>query len=69
MVFVVHLQEITEGVLEHGALYSPADYSRALTLLAHSNVRGEGPADREEVNKRLEQQLQQLENIFSGDTV
>ena len=57
-------------MLEHGAQYSPADYSRALTLLAHSDVRGEGSIDRgEEANKRLEQQLQQLDNIFSGDTV
>lgn len=55
-----------EGVLEHGALYSQADYSRALELLAHSEMKGEGPADREE---KLVQQLQQLENIFSGDTV
>lgn len=61
--------EITEGVLEHGAQYSPADYSRTLTLLAHSDVRGEGTVDRDEANKRLEQQLQQLDNIFSGDTV
>lgn len=55
-----------EGVLEHGPLYSLADYSRTLTLLAHSETKGEGPADRED---RLEQQIQQLENIFSGDTV
>ena len=40
------------------------DYNRAVTLLAHSDVRGEGLGD-----KKLEQQLQQLENIFSGDTV
>ncbi len=55
--------------MEHGALYSLEDYSRAVVLLAHSDVRGEGPADREEVNKRVEVQLQQLKDIFSGDTV
>lgn len=65
----VVFQEITEGVLEHGAQYSPVDYNRAVTLLAHSDVRGEGLGDRDQMNKRLEQQLQQLENIFSGDTV
>lgn len=69
--YLVHVdqQEIMEGVLEHGPLYSLADYSRALTLLAHSETKGEGPADREEANKRLEQQIEQLEDIFSGDTV
>lgn len=55
-----------EGILEHGPLYSQEDYTRALTLLAHSETKGEAPAEREE---RLEQQLLQLENIFSGDTV
>lgn len=47
-------------------MYSLADYKRALTLLAqcHSDSRGEGGADRE-----LEQQLQQFDTIFSGDTV
>jgi hypothetical protein len=63
------MQEITEGVLEHGAQYSQADYKRALTLLAHSDVRGEGTVDRDEANRHLEQQLLQLDNIFSGDTV
>lgn len=54
-------------MLEHGALYSVGDYSRALVLLAHSDVRGEGAAlEREE---KLPQQLEQLETIFSGETV
>ena len=60
-----------ENILEHGPMYAEEDYSRALQLLAnsYSGGKGEGSADREEIDKKLEQQLQQLSSIFSGDTV
>lgn len=50
-------------------MYTEEDYRRALQLLASSHGKGEGSADREEMDKKFEQQLQQLSNIFSGDTV
>ena len=58
---------MTEGLLEHGPMYSLEDYKNALTLLAHSSSKGEGLG--EEESKRLEQQYQQLDTIFSRDTV
>ncbi len=49
-------------------MYSAEDYKRALTLLTHSDIKGEGLVG-EELIKRLEQQHQQLDAIFSRDTV
>ena len=55
-------------MLEHGALYSVEEYKRAVTVLAQSDMKGEGLVG-EELSKRLEQQFQQLDTIFSRDTV
>lgn len=49
-------------------MYSLDDYKRALTLLTHSNLKGEGGSS-EEASRRLDQQHQQLDAIFSRDTV
>lgn len=46
-------------------MYSEEDYKRALQLLANTG-KGDNSAERDE---KLELQLQQLSNIFSGDTV
>ena len=61
-------QEIIENVLEHGPMYAEEDYQRALQLLANSGGTPKGESQ-EETDKKLEGQLQQLHNIFSGDTV
>lgn len=58
-----------ENILEHGPMYTEEDYKRALQLLANSSASGKGEDSPEEVDKKLEQQIQQLSNIFSGDTV
>lgn len=62
-------QEIMEGLLEHGALYSHDEYVRALTLISNNNPCGQRELGPEDTSKRLAEQLHQLENIFSGDTV
>lgn len=49
-------------------MYSADDYKRALTLMAQSNIKGEGLAG-EELSRRLEQEHQQLDAIFSRETV
>lgn len=60
--------EISEGMLENEPIYSQEDYKRALTLLAFSDVRGEGPPDKEEAAKKLALQIKELDEIFSRDT-
>lgn len=62
------VQEIMESVQAQGIFYGLEDYERALTLLAHSDLRGEGLPDKDEVARRLHQQLQQLNSTFSCDT-
>lgn len=55
-------------MLENEPIYSQEDYKRALTLLAFSDVRGEGPPDKEEAAKKLALQIKELDEIFSRDT-
>ena len=58
-----------ENLQAHGPFYSQQDYSHALTVLAYSDMNGEGIPDREKAAKNLQLQLEQLDSIFSGDSV
>jgi len=58
------VQEIIEGLHQHGLVYEEEDYRRILTILStmHSKTDKEETVD-------LREQFKQLHNAFSADTV